>query len=459
MRLSINLKGGMKMDDLINLVGLGRSSGCARGNLRWLLPISRWALTLASIVMMSEAAQSQWVYDGTFPPSNALIGTNGVHGLTVDPQGRVWIQTFSGPHAVYCFNSNGTQASFSPITTISADGLSCKFDTTDARGLATNTIGNILVSTRKHLFLVNFLTGIGIHIATPFAYQGSISGPACDSSGGVYLANVGSGFPLKQYDQNLSSPLVIGDTVSAVGRTLAVSPNGLDLWLPRFANGSPSILRFHRTSRVGSFSFVDSIGAGLAGESMAWQPHKARLWVSSGSYFDLPDTSRYRANTWYAIDTSTNKIVDSILWRYNYAKNPYERPRAIAFSPSGDTAYVGCIGGGWDSSPYYPPVQRFKRVVTAISPTEAPRVLLLMQNYPNPFNPSTTIRYGLPSRAHVTLTVFNTLGQRVAILQNGEQDAGYHEVHFDGSNLPSGVYFYRMQAGSYTETKKLLLVR
>jgi hypothetical protein len=69
------------------------------------------------------------------------------------------------------------------------------------------------------------------------------------------------------------------------------------------------------------------------------------------------------------------------------------------------------------------------------------------------------IRFGRANRSHVMLTVFNTLGQSVATLPNGDQDAGYHEVRFDGANLPSGVYFYRMQAGSFTETRKLLLVR
>jgi hypothetical protein len=91
--------------------------------------------------------------------------------------------------------------------------------------------------------------------------------------------------------------------------------------------------------------------------------------------------------------------------------------------------------------------------------TSIPEGYSLLNNYPNPFNPSTTIQYGLPSRSHVSLTVFNSLGQTVTSLMNGEQEAGYHEVHFDGSHLPSGVYFYRMQAGRFTETKKLLLMK
>jgi formylglycine-generating enzyme required for sulfatase activity len=91
--------------------------------------------------------------------------------------------------------------------------------------------------------------------------------------------------------------------------------------------------------------------------------------------------------------------------------------------------------------------------------TDIPSKIALLQNFPNPFNPTTTIRYGLPSRSHVMLTVYNTLGQQVALLQNGEQDAGYHEVKFDASGLSSGVYFYRIEAGSFVETRKLLLLR
>jgi len=89
----------------------------------------------------------------------------------------------------------------------------------------------------------------------------------------------------------------------------------------------------------------------------------------------------------------------------------------------------------------------------------SPQYSSLFQNYPNPFNPVTTIRFALPQRSEATLTVFNTLGQRVAILASGEMAAGAHEVRFDGSRLSSGVYFYTLRVGSFVQTKKLLLMR
>jgi photosystem II stability/assembly factor-like uncharacterized protein len=109
---------------------------------------------------------------------------------------------------------------------------------------------------------------------------------------------------------------------------------------------------------------------------------------------------------------------------------------------------VHTTNGGWG-----------KLVSVGSVPSGIPGAYSLDLNYPNPFNPSTTIRYGLPVRCHVTLSVFNTLGQRVTTLVNGEMEAGRHEAKFDGSGCAAGVYFYRIQTGNFMETKKLVLLR
>lgn len=103
-------------------------------------------------------------------------------------------------------------------------------------------------------------------------------------------------------------------------------------------------------------------------------------------------------------------------------------------------------------------------IVSAVEiPPSADRLLpsdfLLHQNYPNPFNPTTTISFELPKSSRVSLKVFNTLGQVVAILVDGQKQGGFHQIQWDASNVPSGIYFYLLQAEEYVETKKMVLVR
>ncbi len=90
---------------------------------------------------------------------------------------------------------------------------------------------------------------------------------------------------------------------------------------------------------------------------------------------------------------------------------------------------------------------------------EIPSGLSLFQNYPNPFNPSTKIRFSVDKRQHLNLKIFSLLGEEVETLLSEEKEAGIYEVDFNASNLPSGIYFYRLQGGSHVETKKMFLIK
>ena len=107
----------------------------------------------------------------------------------------------------------------------------------------------------------------------------------------------------------------------------------------------------------------------------------------------------------------------------------------------------------------------WRRPISQITPVERnpvtpnPSAFRLEQNYPNPFNPTTTISYEIPLRTYVRLLVFNVLGQRVETLVNREQAPGRYTVQFNSVKLASGVYFYRIRAGTFVETKKLMVLK
>jgi hypothetical protein len=117
------------------------------------------------------------------------------------------------------------------------------------------------------------------------------------------------------------------------------------------------------------------------------------------------------------------------------------------------------------------PVYRVYQVLKTFNPanvgiknisTEIPEGIALYQNYPNPFNPITKIKFSIPqgiSNNLITLKVYDVLGKEISTILNQNLTAGTYETDFDGSKLSSGVYFYRLTAGSYTEMKKMMLVK
>jgi len=98
-------------------------------------------------------------------------------------------------------------------------------------------------------------------------------------------------------------------------------------------------------------------------------------------------------------------------------------------------------------------------IVVSVPDDLSPSEFNLSQNYPNPFNPSTTISYSLAQSGFVQLKVYDILGEEVSTLVNKVQSSGNYNVEFNANELPSGIYFYRLQSGSFSETKKLVLLK
>ena len=120
----------------------------------------------------------------------------------------------------------------------------------------------------------------------------------------------------------------------------------------------------------------------------------------------------------------------------------------MVFSGSSDS-------GSTDIFAYGSPLTSVHEILRSVSPTG----FYVSQNYPNPFNPSTAISYQLSANSFVTLKVYDVLGREVAMLVNGKQSAGYHEVTFDAAKLSSGVYFYRISVGKFSSVKKLVVIK
>ncbi len=116
-------------------------------------------------------------------------------------------------------------------------------------------------------------------------------------------------------------------------------------------------------------------------------------------------------------------------------------------------------GPYWANPPVVDLIILFYDSAEELGEDAMPTTYALHQNYPNPFNPLTSIRFDLVNAQDVNLTVFNVMGQEVARLVEGRLEAGFHEVRFDAQNFASGVYFYRIEAGPFTDLKRMVLVK
>ena len=147
------------------------------------------------------------------------------------------------------------------------------------------------------------------------------------------------------------------------------------------------------------------------------------------------------------------------IWKqsYNQTGTGINRSKGITVDNSGNVYVMGLSDNG--NSTDITTIKYSQGILPRDPLTNIPGDFMLYQNYPNPFNPSTQIKYELPLDANVKITVYDMLGKELAVLVNEQKTAGRYNVSFDASRISSGMYFYKIEAGSYTDTKKMLLVK
>jgi hypothetical protein len=161
----------------------------------------------------------------------------------------------------------------------------------------------------------------------------------------------------------------------------------------------------------------------------------------------------------YVIKTDTE---GDTLWTIKTGNNIDEAPSNIITTDDGGFAVCGMKYTLNSSGHLYEDFYLLKyESLTDIAPTDTyiPREIQLIQNYPNPFNGQTSIKYSLPVSAEVKLDILDILGRKIVSLINSRQPAGYHDIIWRGDDLPSGIYFFKLQAGDFVDTKKMVLLK
>lgn len=227
--------------------------------------------------------------------------------------------------------------------------------------------------------------------------------------------------------------------ISAAGQT----------FLNDFKFGPASPLSWHINSRLGADSTKAFTKTTLALVNIP------KLMTNMMRWYETPDNAGGAGKT----KTTTNFVI---------ARDDYDRRRLEFYRDSLNASYptsAVAYTGGEKSFPVgdlnWFPAKKAEWLLTGVAskPVATVRDFELAQNYPNPFNPSTNIAFALTNAGEVRLEIFNALGQKVATLVNGRMAAGQHTIAWEARDVPSGLYFYKLEAAAYKQTRKMVLMK
>ena len=198
------------------------------------------------------------------------------------------------------------------------------------------------------------------------------------------------------------------------------------------------------TTAGNQHSFESPLDSAKTTHFFDWQPGYVSFGSMHGHYYGAPPSSNYYIEQWVYHGSDIPKQEDNLHTHLNLWLLNGQAPLDLSVVEVVITDVVQPLSTS---------------LLNEDESRQIPNRFELKQNFPNPFNPATRIEYKMAREAEVRLTVFNTLGQQIAVLVDAKQNAGSHRVTFEGAHWPSGVYYYRLQAGKRSETRKMLLLR
>ncbi|HDQ00779.1 MAG TPA: T9SS type A sorting domain-containing protein [bacterium] len=453
-------------------------------------------LTVGLILLagMTIAQEYTWefdkiLYDFDLPQSNSY----GVHGVAVAPDGNIWVawhhhssdgiqepivtpagDTLGYYRPVYIFDPDGNHVSFSPLKVLTMPDAS--LDTLcsqsphngSGKGISLDRDGNILYSSWSTVYRINYQTGECMNRFIPDD-KSSITEAVQDENGNVYVGYVLSAArPVYILDNDFNLIGNAVDTLGYINRTIAVSPDGKDLYTGSTWNGFgvvhyhsdiPGVLAFQPVDTLGNWDEVYDpvqdttyINVKLWASCLDWDPDG---YLVAGNLRDDWSGPGGKGSKYYAFDVTTGEIVYEVgnPYPHDYSDGGIYSPRGAAWSADGETMYLADFD--------YNVVSVWKKTPVGVETVDhnLPTVFNLDQNYPNPFNPTTTIPFSLSKPGLVELKIYDIRGHEVQTLIDRKLEMGNHQIAFDARNLASGVYFYKIKVDGVVQSKRMLLIK
>jgi CubicO group peptidase (beta-lactamase class C family) len=320
-------------------------------------------------------------------------------------------------------------------------------------------------------FLINYFTPGGTYYNQYSNFVNAPPGTVWEYSNVAicilaYIVERFSGMPFDQYcKENIFDPLEMNKTswfLDGLDTTTIATPY---LWqsnqyIPYCQYGSPDYPDGQlRTTKMDLEHFLSAyMNWGIYNGARILDSSTVELILSDHLGYPIPVYGDYQGLVWYQSGELNNR------WPWGHTGG-WLGCRTAMFFQQNEKWGIICF---MNSSPSYSTQLYILNVLCDYAQgiiTEVEEMsnsitdFYLEQNYPNPFNPVTTIGFGLQNKSNVKITILNAIGEEVAIIMNEEREPGFHQVEFNATSLPSGVYFYQLRAGSFVQTKKMLLLK